>query len=795
MRSIKELSLWLEACGLNSNPWASDPADWATLLNLLTRLLHSTLELRINAEEEKKRKEAVKNNENQEDEDTSEREESESTSRLEEDEDHQKLLRSPSLAYPGTQLPFQEALELAERVLGIPQFTVIADMKKSLAEDQLALFVSFCALRYAVEHVDTKPIHDFQFTFRIYFNMDLDGSKKECNGCSNIVHLVERVTLIGRIWHRACLKCSLCGRQLYRGAFYLLHFSDASVRLECVEHGANAILFGDPKHRLALPPPLPPPPVPSSRLSFIGSENMLNKRASSLLSLSSPPPRPPPPRLASIDAIKKHKLNISEEKDFKDSSTLKEEEESIERKIALAAAACHDAPIPKPRVSLQQTCNKQQQKNGEKTWEILEYPSELNPFGSDDDEDEAEEEDNSEKVIDKTPKESQKENCDKNDKETEKRPISVVNPFDDTDEEEDLRDNERMTESLSCSPMPKIEEENSKQTDKSSQSPTNPFDKSDDKTEEEDSPKVLQRQQNIHSPPPPPLPPSAPQNRPVSEIISSTSCGTSLQSNNQNIPQKSLNTSINLFEKPKCFQYIPPLGPMLYRTCVEVKHSDKSLIEDEKSSTDHSLLHELDTKLRRLHAQLDHLEITGERLEGQIIRELNKDIQIWRKSGKRLASEYAKIIEQRCAALAMEGILVRRYMDVYLRLTHSQLDIQLENVSLNGDGNKQQQLNELLAQLLHIRNELTQLESKEREAKNAAAATRDANKDETSTIKKALKNKGEKSSPRKDVINEGPLQQQNLEGTPTTSGTIEKEKSKGGSRLLKNTLKSLKKNL
>ncbi|CAK5038153.1 unnamed protein product [Meloidogyne enterolobii] len=109
MRSTKELSQWLEACGLNQTPWASDPADWATLLNLLTRLLHSTLELRINAEEEKKRKEAIKNNENQEDEDINEREESESTSRPEEgEEDHQKLLRSPSTVYPGTQLPFQE---------------------------------------------------------------------------------------------------------------------------------------------------------------------------------------------------------------------------------------------------------------------------------------------------------------------------------------------------------------------------------------------------------------------------------------------------------------------------------------------------------------------------------------------------------------------------------------------------------------------------------------------------------------------------------------------------------------
>lgn len=47
MRSTKELSQWLEACGLSQTPWASDPADWATLLNLLTRLLHSTLELRF----------------------------------------------------------------------------------------------------------------------------------------------------------------------------------------------------------------------------------------------------------------------------------------------------------------------------------------------------------------------------------------------------------------------------------------------------------------------------------------------------------------------------------------------------------------------------------------------------------------------------------------------------------------------------------------------------------------------------------------------------------------------------
>ncbi|KAF7638043.1 LIM zinc-binding domain-containing protein [Meloidogyne graminicola] len=427
MRNIKELSQWLDSCGLNQNPWASDPTDWATLLNLLTRLLHSTLEQRINDEENKKLKEKQKTNENVEDEEISEKEESESTSRQEEEEDKQKLLRSPSSTYPGTQLPFQEfirpfALELAEKVLGVPQFTVIADMKKSKSEDRLALFISFCALKYAVENVDTQPIHDFQFTFRIYFNMDLDGSKRECIACGNYVHLIERVILIGRIWHRACLKCSLCGRQLYRGAFYLLHFSDASLRLECVEHGANALLFGDPKHRLALPPPPPIPSIttPSSRLSFIGTENNLT---SSLLSLSSPPPRPPPPRLSSIEAVKKHKLNMEENKEVQDTYSIKEEEESIERKIALAAAAYHDAPIPKPRISLQKVV-------------ILEYPSELNPFGSDDDEEAEDNENQENKPLNN--KELQTELIEDNfDKNKEERPISVINPFDDTEEEEE----------------------------------------------------------------------------------------------------------------------------------------------------------------------------------------------------------------------------------------------------------------------------------------------------------------------------------------------------------------------
>ena len=87
-----------------------------------------------------------------------------------------------------------------------------------------------------------------------------------------------------------------------------------------------------------------------------------------------------------------------------------EEEETIEKKIASAASAPHDVPIPRPRTSLL----KEKQSPmvvAEKTscWEVngrelgkigtnwpnqqvLEYPEELNPFGSDEEEEEEMEE-------------------------------------------------------------------------------------------------------------------------------------------------------------------------------------------------------------------------------------------------------------------------------------------------------------------------------------------------------------------------------------------------------------------
>ena len=88
------------------------------------------------------------------------------------EEDHQQLIRRPSQIHPSTQLPFQEvrswigllsmfiglcqALEMAEHVLGAPQFAVVADLKQGTAENQLALFVSLCTLHFAFGPADTS---------------------------------------------------------------------------------------------------------------------------------------------------------------------------------------------------------------------------------------------------------------------------------------------------------------------------------------------------------------------------------------------------------------------------------------------------------------------------------------------------------------------------------------------------------------------------------------------------------------------------------------------------------------
>ena len=46
-----------------------------------------------------------------------------------------------------------------------------------------------------------------------------------------------------------------------------------------------------------------------------------------------------------------------------------------------------------------------------------------------------------------------------------------------------------------------------------------------------------------------------------------------------------------------------------------------------------------------------------------------------------MTNEFAQLVEQRCAALAMEGLLVRRYMNAFLTLAHAELDRQKDQLA------------------------------------------------------------------------------------------------------------------
>lgn len=83
---------------------------------------------------------------------------------------------------------------------------------------------------------------DIVFPFQVEFEMDVDDSSRYCAGCSAQTHFLDRCVLEGKVWHRRCLKCSVCKKQLYRGTF--CGGNDAS-RFECVDHLVNQILHAD----------------------------------------------------------------------------------------------------------------------------------------------------------------------------------------------------------------------------------------------------------------------------------------------------------------------------------------------------------------------------------------------------------------------------------------------------------------------------------------------------------------------------------------------------------------------
>lgn len=70
--------------------------------------------------------------------------------------------------------------------------------------------------------------------------MELDDSSRYCAGCNKQAYFIERTIIDGKVWHRQCLKCGICKKQLYKGIF-----QGDSTYFECVTHFTNQILYGD----------------------------------------------------------------------------------------------------------------------------------------------------------------------------------------------------------------------------------------------------------------------------------------------------------------------------------------------------------------------------------------------------------------------------------------------------------------------------------------------------------------------------------------------------------------------
>ncbi|KAL3089575.1 hypothetical protein niasHT_030084 [Heterodera trifolii] len=773
---VKDLVRWVDSFGLPNAPWAVEAADWATVLNLLSRLVHQQLAERVEMEEKKRqrrrksaqkeegkeaekeiREEGKKESEEGEKEESEEGEKEEAEVREkekagevgkeireegkkeaeegekdeEEEQDEGRRESTSSRHHPSTQLSFQQALHLAECALGAPQMTVLADTKTGAEVDnQLSLFVTLCSLRFAMGATETKPFRDFQFSFRIYFDMDSDESSRLCASCGELVHLIERLILNGRVWHRSCLKCAICGRQLYRGAFH--RPTDRGMAFECVEHFANRVLYGNPKHRLALPPSrhLPTPSAPEKRLSVLSIAS----------STATPPPRPPPPKATTAATNQGQKQNDAVD------------EESIEKKIASATAARHDAPTPKPRKTKPMPlergeANSSSSRGTEKDtaccWEVLKYPEELNPFGS---EDEADDDDGknpfgdsasssgeSELILPGEEKKQQRKSSNAENEE-EEEPEEVQNPQDRVQTCSSAADEE----SSAC-PSPARAPPMVQIVTAGGTSPA--------ETEEKPSAEDKQTANTL-----------------MEENVTMPETTETPENKTPNKAQQRQLITCEQQDNQYQYDYIPPLAPMLFRGGgVQLRKfdvsrplapsaGDDSAKQYQQQQQQH--LYELDTRLRKLHAQLDQWEITGARMEGQMLREMgNKEKTVWKKGGTKLANEYAYVVEQRLTALSLEAQLVRRYMDTFLEVAHAELDGQMkaaEKVTANVSDNHRLRFAALLAQLLHMRNELTELERRERSGRTNAVEESERKRETEKTTKREAKREKEEKMEETD---------------------------------------------
>jgi len=165
------------------------------------------------------------------------------------------------------------------------------------------------------------------------------------------------------------------------------------------------------------------------------------------------------------------------------------------------------------------------------------------------------------------------------------------------------------------------------------------------------------------------------------------------------------------------YEYFVPLPPMLYR----LKNMHKSVSSTDKISIrSEPTIHNIEMQLRKVHSNIEQYEITGRRLETQLLRTITNTINdnktAWKNN--KILEDYAQTIERRCESFRMEAVLVKSYMNLFLNIAHTELENQMKegsHCSSEPNSSKENSSNnqhlDLLVHLLEIKNELTSLEN------------------------------------------------------------------------------------
>ncbi|XP_043082993.1 MICAL-like protein 1 isoform X2 [Puntigrus tetrazona] len=158
------------------------------------------------------------------------------------------------------------AFDVAERELGIPAL-LDPDELVSVKEPDLLSIITYISQLYSLfrgnSHVSQKiPVNNESSNSKTReqthtkFSSDVvrSSNKRVCNVCHTCVHLIQRVLVKGRLYHRSCFRCSRCRRSLLPISFTVdserLTYKNLPNLLPERGQGLRNLLAPPPDHRI-----------------------------------------------------------------------------------------------------------------------------------------------------------------------------------------------------------------------------------------------------------------------------------------------------------------------------------------------------------------------------------------------------------------------------------------------------------------------------------------------------------------------------------------------------------------